>query len=387
VNYEKRFLEIKSFLKDYYYLVDQEMLDRFEDEIPLPFSEWIVELSKLQENDLIELENNYQCSAIKNESLICFIKRAKDLIEVEEFTSSEVKLAPELTRKMSLKKRHEISRIKDLLKDEDISNFVDIGSGAGHLSSALVDDKRSSICIDANAEFQSIGKEKIRRWTPQLEGKLKFINKEIKTSKDIIMPEKEGMILGLHCCGALSTNIIKSLPPRVLSLGCCYHKLIDEYNISTLASESPLILSNHALTIAAKGHSWQTAKSFKNKKDVKKYRYTLHFLLLEKFNQSFTTLGNANSSDYKGEFSKYCFKFATQTKVLDNKTIESFYKDNINKVNMVIAAGTLRALVARVIEMYIILDRVIYLKEFGKNPRLIQIFDQKISPRNLAIYI
>jgi hypothetical protein len=363
------------------------MLDRFESDIPAPFKEWINELAQLKTKELIELENNYQSSVVKNKGLISFIKRAKELIEVEEFKASKLELDQELTRKMSLKKRHEIETIKDLLKDENILSFVDIGSGAGHLSSALVNEKRSSICIDASSDFQSIGKEKLKRWAPHLESKIKFIHKEIKSYKDIIIPEKNGILLGLHCCGALSTNIIKSLPPRVLSLGCCYHKLVDEYNISALASETPLILSNHALTIAAKGHSWQTAESFQNKIRVKNYRYTLHFLLLEKFGQSFTTLGNAKSSDYSGEFSDYCFKFAPQTKELKKEIIDTFYENNINKINLIVTAGTLRALIARVIEMYINLDRLIYMKEHGKQPRLIQIFDKKISPRNLAIYI
>ncbi len=386
MNYEKRFLKIKSFLKKHDYLVDQEMLTRFESKIPAPYDQWIQHLSTFSVDDLLTIENTYCTKKMNCDGLLDFIEEVKSLIDFDFYEGSTELISGELTRKMSEKKRHEISQIKAFLKDQDLNHFVDIGSGAGHLSSALVDDKRTSICMDENQAYQLIGSRKIARWAPQLEDKIQFVHKKIQTISDIIMPDEQGMLLGLHCCGPLSTTLVKAKPTHLLNLGCCYHKLVDEYNISQLAQDHPLVLSNHALTCAAKGSTWQTQKSFRNKQRVKRYRYALHFLLLESFDQSFTTLGNAKTSDYKGSFSTYCLKFAPQTSSLTTEEIEAFYAEILPKIDLIISAGSLRALLARVIEAYLIVDRVLYLRENGKSAKIIQIFDKKISPRNMAIY-
>ena len=50
-----------------------------------------------------------------------------------------------------------------------------------------------------------------------------------------------------------------------------------------------------------------------------------------------------------------------------------------------ILADIIRGLLGRVIETYLVLDRAVSLEEQGHKVDVIEIFDRKLSPRNLLI--
>jgi hypothetical protein len=389
MNYEKRFLEIRDFLKEHTYLHQLEMLERNEQPLSAPYKSWTQELVQLSQSELINIENTYSSQLIINTELKLFIETAKKLIDLPKKDISESKIPQNLKRKLSHKKLHEISTIKTLLKDEDIDQFIDIGSGAAHLSSCILQPHQRSICIDMNKEFQDGGKEKLTRWSPSTLEKIEFVQKEIKTAADLIpfSLNNKSMILGLHACGPLSSSLVKLSPKRLLNLGCCYHKLKDEYNLSAVSQKSPIWFTNHALTSAAKGFSFLTEKDYKQKYKVKTYRYTLHYFLKEVLRKNFMTLGNGKKSDYELSFSQYCHIYAKETSTFTHDELESYFQEKKEFIESVIVSGVLRSILGRVIEIYIILDRALLLQENGSHPKVFELFNRDISPRNIAILL
>ena len=386
MNYEKRFLEIRDFLSNHQYIHELEMLERFEDKISEPYSSWIHQLSKLSQQELLKIENEYNSDLIEDPSLKKFIKTAHDLIQVPHKAVEAEIINKNLQRKMTAKKVYEVALIAGLLKSQEHTHFIDVGSGAGHLSSVLVNNKRSSVCIDQNANFQKMGKDKLKRWSPETLEKIVFSNRKILSHKDLEDYNKDSMLIGLHSCGALSTSLIQLLPKRILNFGCCYHKISDEYNISELSKKEPLYFTNHAKTSAAKGYSYMSSSEYNEKFQVKRYRYTLHFLLKEKFGDTFSSVCNGKNIDYQKKFSDYAQKFSKKDLNLSEEQLDQYYVHNIDFIDHVIKAGTLRALLARVIELYFILDRVLFLRENGIPAQMFTLFSRKISPRNIAIY-
>ena len=167
---------------------------------------------------------------------------------------------------------------------------------------------------------------------------------------------------------------------HLLNFGCCYHKMTDEYNISAVAKERPLSFTNHALTMAAKCMGTHTTQDIENKFLVKHFRYPIHFFYVDQMDQQEPVLGNAKLADYKGEFKYYIAKYCPELKDFEVPLKEK-------EVNYYFKAGSIRALLGRLIELYIVLDRVLNLKENDLDAKLYQFFDPKLSPRNLGIII
>lgn len=381
MNYEKRFNAIKDFLKEHEYLYQKEMLNHYPEKLKPPYHDWVCELDDFSFQDLLELESNYSTQRISDIGFIHFIKECEKLCDIPYYNTNETIISNELKRKLTPKKIHEIQNIKSYVATlKDINTIVDIGSGAGHLSCALVDGSdKNSVCIDMDKKLQTSGQKKINLWLSHLKDKIKFINHKV-TSENIcpVTIKDNFLVIGLHSCGALSTHIIKSAPQKVLNFSCCYHKLYDEYNLSKIAKVDALSFSNHALTMAAKCNSTYQVQDIEKKFLVKRFRYPIHFYYRDHFNQDAPTLGNAKEADYQGDFKSYINKYCNQLK---DKSVELKSK----QMMYYFKAGSIRALLGRLIEIYIILDRTLYLKEQGLDPKIYQFFNPKISPRNIGI--
>lgn len=391
---KKSFLHLYCFLKNHSYLHKLEIMERFPYPLQNPYHEWVLELMNLSDEQLIDLECYSNTQFLNSQELIYFIKETQSLSQIEKLEVSPSKIAKELNRKLTPKKTHEIQTIKSMVESiKGLSTIIDIGSGAAHLSSAIVcDNNLESFCLDLNEQFQKAGKEKLLHWCPDVLERIKFVNIEFNEGEKFefeFNPDK-ALMVGLHACGPLSTSIIKSFESNkckeLINFGCCYHKLKDEYNISKLGKEYNLKFTNHALTMAAKCYSIFGLEEFRKRVLVKRFRYTLHFYCQEILKRPFKTLGNAKKKDYQGQFAKYAKTYLPDLSSSDDELNEYFYSEN-NQFNLryAICAGVLRSKLARTIEIYLNIDRVLFLKEKGYDVKLMEVFERSYGPRNLGI--
>ena len=67
--------------------------------------------------------------------------------------------------------------------------------------------------------------------------------------------------------------------------------------------------------------------------------------------------------------------------------LDAYYNDPERQqlISKMLAAGLVRNVFGRLLELYIQLDRVIYLEEQGYEARLLEVFEEPVSPRNIAI--
>lgn len=393
---EKQFNQIKEFLRRHQFLQEMEVLDRYGHAIPAMYTNWSQALKNLKVIDLINLQNSFEVLKIPDQELRTFIQQCAELGEINSLQFVVRDFHPFIKRKMSLKKVHEVQWFLGLFHNSSISQFFDIGSGMGHLSCALLSDAshRKSLCLDANFQYQLTGREKIKRWSPNLLERLEF--RQAVVDENLILQQNKlrpSAILGLHGCGNLSVDVLRAFQRNELtaavSFGCCYHKLDTAYNLSTMAKEHPLLLTNHALTLAAKSHSLQTEQSHQNKIRVKRYRYGLHFYCINTFGKSITSIGNTHKMDAELNFAAFLKKYlpsalASQVNEVDaNNYIQS--SDFQENFHFFIRLGIIRSFLGRLIEIYLLLDRVLWLREQGHPAKLVEAFNRKLSPRNLGI--
>ncbi|GMR32338.1 hypothetical protein PMAYCL1PPCAC_02533 [Pristionchus mayeri] len=137
-------------------------------------------------------------------------------------------------RKVKEKKRGEIERVVPLLRAirdaRPFSSFVDIGSGLGHLTRAIVSSipllcvrgvEGSEELVERAMELDEKRKEKrVARMRVWVDGE----------SKELLGDDQAVCVGGLHACGDLSPSIIRlalsqSTVSACLLFGCCFHKL------------------------------------------------------------------------------------------------------------------------------------------------------------------
>jgi hypothetical protein len=322
------------------------------------------------------------------------LNQIKDLLKVPSFKNEhdrDMDIPKSLLRKLTLKKQHELLALAPIINKLSPKILVDIGGGAGHLSSYLVHDQdRTSICVDANKEYQKIGVKKLEREDPKTLKKITFKNLEITDASLKELEVHSSCLLGLHTCGDLSVCLVKNFnTPQFksfLNLGCCYHKLSTEnLNLSHSAKANGLRLSYQALTMASKSYKKLTVEDFQFRKRVKSYRYTIHLFMQEVLGIEFKTLGNAKKQAYEDSFRSYVRAFLPEANNISDEAIEEFYKGKQQVISHIMDFGLIRSQMAKVVELYIILDRAIYLQEKNMSVEVCEVFDKKISPRNYAI--
>lgn len=392
---EQYFTDIHQFLSRYQDIWQKEVLEQ----TPLSkrLESWGADINHFTTNELLQIENDHEIQKIDSEfsGILAEIKELEN--RLPKFSFNEIELAG--NRKISQKKIHEIISLIHLIKNSqfEISEVNDFGGGVGHLCENISFHLGiPSNCIEKDEKLIQSGRERIDKYHSELKDKINFKQTLIKANFKI-PSRNNGLSIGLHACGSLTNYLIdfylNSRNKYFISVGCCYHKYLageqNIFNLSSLAKKLNLELSNHAYTLAAKSGSQITPELFEQRIKVKKYRYSFHFLLERYFNyKDFITLGNYPKHLYQSSFEEYALHFLERLKLnLPTNEIELFYNDEKlhQKIDFLLKGGVIRGTFGRLLELYILLDRALYLKENGKEVELVELFDSRISPRNIAI--
>lgn len=387
----EHFLACAKFLKKWESFLKLEPIRTYPDFCPDKISPWVDELMQKDLAELNELENN--CSLVSQynefEILVDEIKTLVTFPKLEK-NSTDSSL---VFREMKKKKEHEIMQIKKILENEDEFTLIDIGGGKGHLSENLIQDKnRFSFCIDQDHTLQISGSKRIGDNNPDNSDKIKFIPLTFNNVAPVYSYDKykKSLVLGLHACGDLSCDIIdyfdRIKADQLISVGCCYHKMTDRYNLSKLSKEVELKLTPNGFNLATRSNSILSIDDFKVKLKVRSYRYMLHCYLYKNGHKEFIPTGKTKIADYDLPFFEYALKYAK--KFIDSRDdAQAYYENPKNKKNVqrIIHTDILRGLFGRVIESYLILDRAFFLLEKGYEIEVVEVFDKHLSPRNLAI--
>lgn len=362
---------------------------------------WIEDLRSIQDkNDIIKLEKKEVEGLVQEPELLAFYKKIQELTTLEA-----APIYPALKEDthtwtfMTVKKQHEIKRliphVNNLAHKLNIPRIIDIGGGIGLLAQSLHNHFSLNVTsVDMNATLQETGKSRYG------EGKVEYKNLKVGPDSEFTkLLNSEVMPIGLHTCGRLALDIIRvsshQKVPALINFGCCYHNLYqapDLQNISEFAKEhGKLWMNKFALTLSCRAHNKMPEKEYDLKLKVKFYRYAIHILLHDHYDmKELVTLGNSSPKLYDETFGHYALEQFKRINLTPKHTLEElnlfFQKPELQiLIERMLMAGLVRNALGRVLELYLLLDRAIYLEEQGYKVRVEEFFNEELSPRNIGI--
>jgi len=403
MDFKKRFQEIADFLEPYQKIWENEIMLLYPDPLGAFPRDWIEDLAQFKnQEDVIKLSRKEVSPYITTPSLLAFYQRIAELCIVP----SPDPEAPFPEQKNSFlymipKKQHEIKKlapfVNEFYKNHEIKNIVDIGGGIGHLAQTLTSHyDLKTTTLDMDPVLQETGRVRFKKNdVDYIHVKIDANNEQFKS-----ILTTNSLTLGLHTCGPLAVHQIKASSSQnikgIINFPCCYEKLLpfpETQNISKAArnSKSPLVFNRFALTLATRAHRKMTDKDYELKLKVKYYRYAIHFLLHDEYGiESLSPLGNSTPALYNESFGSYVVQQFERIKIDLKHTKEEldhyFETQNVQElIWKMLSADLIRNAFGRVMELYILLDRVLFLEEAGYKVQLLEFFEEPLSPRNLGI--
>lgn len=301
---------------------------------------------------------------------------------------------------LNAKKAHEIERVLALLgpRTKTIRQAVDIGGGMGHLARLCVRTFDWTFhSIDRDAALQEKGRDWLRRARTLPREKLCFIHSSVEDGPqseiDPLFSGRDRASIGLHTCGLLAlTQIRKSQNAGLLlNFGCCYDQMdaARDYPVSRFGKAHALPITRRALFLATRGRHHKTEAEFALMKRVNEQRFALDLLLRWKFPAlGFVRAGDAPKTLYAGRFAVYARDRLERLRLdvgMTDAELNSFELSARPETRRIFLCHLLRDRFARALEIVILLDRALLLEEMGFQVELLQVFEPRLSPRNIAL--
>ncbi|CAB0044499.1 unnamed protein product [Trichogramma brassicae] len=408
----------------------------------LIFSHQVYPLSLIALRSFIEKVEICRDQERKDASFKC-VSRTEVEIRAEHDRTDDVprnnkllndeKLDKLIMKHVKEKKRYEIPVMSEVVADcaskAKCKCVVDIGSGIGHLARALAYKYGLCLlCVEQNPDLI----ERARKWDDQLELTLRKrgndlsetrsphhasmwvsvkksceLDQTLRANFDLEGSDELGYgLIGLHPCGDLGPTLLKlyATEPRnrfICVVGCCYMKLsqggsaeagypMSEF-LKRLPASETVEMSYNALEVSCHASENHCDKLVRNDYDdliVHAYRAALEYLLAEKSPQ----LRRCQVKSLKSHgltFQQYC-QAATADLHESHRPSEddcqrSDVLDMLLDWKRVLAFGSMRLMLAPLVESLLLYDRFLYLSELGFEPELKARFDPRLSPRNVLL--
>ncbi|GCC22465.1 hypothetical protein chiPu_0000853, partial [Chiloscyllium punctatum] len=274
-------------------------------------------------------------------------------------------------------------------------------------------------------------KEKERRKTAGLDAKAKQIKEANLYSpltlhvtsttelQDIISDIKDSMLVGLHTCGDLASDILRIFVTKqelkvVCSVGCCYHLLSEEFELSDDSKECCHGPWGFPMSQYLRSSSWHCGRNARMSaclplervtfgqglpSESLFYRAVLQVIIKEHFGngKAYTTLQRtknknigkiySKSSSFVDYIRKSVEKLGMDNSKMSDSLIQGYYDRYMPRMKELEAFNLLKVALSPCIEGLILLDRLCYLKEQENVAwsALVQLFDPLKSPRCYAV--
>jgi hypothetical protein len=207
--------------------------------------------------------------------------------------------------------------------------------------------------------------------------------------------QQEQHAVALHACGGLHQALIKhgvAKGTKLMSISpCCYHLFQQSEHyvaMSEIAKQSQVAFTASDLKLALQ-ETVTSGKRISRLREIETvWRLAFDCLLddiIEK--DSYLPVPSAKKALFSGEFSDFCSWAAKQKNISLPEQIDYEYYLEQGRLRRQITQRIelVRHGFRRLIELWLVLDRVLYLEQFGYRVTLSEFCEKHITPRNILI--
>lgn len=323
-------------------------------------------------------------------SLLRLMQRVRDAVRVPSL-HRELPLERSDAKRVKARKQAQLSALLGAASSfaRDAARIVDVGAGQGHLTRAASRAwDKDALGLDREASLVSVAKDlardqrvDFRRWD---------------AFQEEVALEASDLVLGLHACGEVGDVLVKrsaEAGARVLLVSCCPQKVRAEHRepLSRAGCKEQLRLPRLVLGLANLSQLEQGVES--SLVDTMRSRQTRHAmrLLLQRRDLPVRAgeemRGVNRRRAYRGlpALAEAVLAFrelppATITELADCE------RQALIEYGMMRRLSLPRAMFARLVELAVVLDRAMFLRERGYLVEVSTVFDATVSPRNLGIF-
>ncbi len=268
-------------------------------------------------------------------------------------------------------------------------------AGKGHLGRLLgFQSKQSVLSLEWQSELCDAGQRLAKRAKVAME----FVCADAFSAeaRDFIRPEQHAV--ALHACGALHMRLLEAASQqqtRALSISpCCYH-LIEGLNyqpMSDAGKNSPLQLTTQDLRMTVQ----ETVTAGQRVRRLRQIELTwrLGFDLLQRDIRGvdeYLPVPNLQKSWLSGTFSEFV-GWALSAKGLrlpqgmTAERVARYEQAGAERLPVMARMELVRHLFRRPLELWLVLDRALFLQEQGYQVELSQFCGRELTPRNILIH-
>ncbi len=270
--------------------------------------------------------------------------------------------------------------------------FLEWCAGKGHLGRLLSDlHKQPVTSLEWQASLCEQGEEQAKKH--QLP--IKMVCGDALGEAAAIHLEHDQHAVALHACGELHLQLLRLVAQKetraVTISPCCYHLIPQStyHPLSALGSASDLVLSKHDLRLPLQ--ETVTAPSRIEKLRHVEMSFRLGFDLLQRDlrqRNEYLPIPNVKKSLFNEGFEGFCHWAAEKKGVVLNDDIDfpSWLVKGQIRFKQVERMELVRQLFRRPLELWLVLDRVLFLEQHGYQISLQRLCEKSVTPRNYFLH-
>lgn len=269
--------------------------------------------------------------------------------------------------------------------------LVDWCAGKGHLSRIVQRSQQQPVhCLEWDGDLVEAGIALAQK--QQLD--IHYHQHDVKQAAPSCCTRADSVHIALHACGELHIRLLQhvtdSQAHAVALSPCCYHKIsADHYQpLSGPAQQSALSLDRPALHLAVQDTVTAGRSERQLREQQRLWRLGFDALQRELRNSdSYLPVPSSPRSLLRQDFPAFC-QWAASTRQLqlpDTLDYDHYLQQGRDRHHQVFRLELLRRLFNRPLELWLVLDRALYLEQHGYRVSISRFCDSAVTPRNLIL--
>lgn len=332
------------------------------------------------ENALTEFMREFIPAAIKISSA-CAVPNLEPLRALPPMTTA---------RDVPGRKWQQINAFAERLQP-DTQSALEWCAGKAHLGQLLARSGVHTVtALEWSAELIATGEFLTQRDNLALQ----FAQVDVMSAQAVAHIFPEHSVVALHACGDLHTQLLHACaerkPAALLLAPCCYHLThnIIYQPLSRCGLHGGLTLSRDDLRTAVQGSVTAPARVQQQRKQLQAWRLGFDLLQRElRGSDAYLPTPSFPASVLRAGFPAFCQSLARRKGLqlplgLDYQRYEAA---GVERLRLVAALDLPRLLFRRALELWLVLDRALFLRESGYAVEVGTFCTRTLTPRNLLI--